>query len=118
MAFEDYGFLPIGISSPYEYYISRQNYEQHMKKELFYDSLEVPEGWSVWSDSMTVGIYYMGSRKASVCLQESQLRRESSLAELSGKEIVQSVEWCMEDGWIYRVDYYNKYGLKYASEFR
>lgn len=60
----------------------------------------------------------MGSRKASVCLQESQLRRESSLAELSGKEIVQSVEWCMEDGWIYRVDYYNKYGLKYASEFR
>lgn len=24
----------------------------------------------------------------------------------------------MENGWIYRVDFYNKYGLKYASEFR
>ena len=39
-------------------------------------------------------------------------------ADTSERGIVQRVEWRMENGWIYRVDFYNKYGRKYASEFR
>lgn len=32
MVFEDDAFLPRGISSPYEYYVSKQNCEQHRER--------------------------------------------------------------------------------------
>lgn len=123
MVFEDDGFLPKGISSPYEYYVSKQNCEQHVERELHYDSLQMPEGWNVWSDGMAVwerhmGVYYMGCERATIYFREMQTSHAESLVEPPENRIVQRIEWRMEDGRIYRVDFYNKYGLKYASEFR
>ena len=123
MVFEDDGFLPKGISSPYEYYVSKQNCEKYVEKELHYDSLHLPEGWNAWPDGMTngerhMGIYHMGHERAAIYFREMQSNYVENLAEAPEKKIVQRVEWYTEGGWSYRVDFYNKYGLKYASEFR
>ena len=123
MVFEDDGFLPKGISSPYEYYISKQNCEQHVERELHYDSLQLPEGWNIWSDGMAVWdrhmeVYHMGHERAAIYFREIHSSHVANLAEPPKNRIVQRIEWRMEDGRIYRVDFYNKYGLKYASEFR
>lgn len=140
---EDKAFLPGGVFSPYEYYISKQNKKRHVERKLFYDALPVPEYWEVRDNSKNVGIYYMGCERAVVYFHERREERKVSppgsenvaesqsvapvmIAEngcivsmdATGKGVVQRIEWRMEDGRIYRVDFYNKYGLKYASEFR
>lgn len=104
---EDNGFLPEGISSPYEYYISRKNQEEQVERKKFYQFLEAPEFWEIRYYGATGGIYYMGQERAVI-----------HLIGPVEKKIVQRVEWRMENGWIYRVDFYDKYGTKYASEFR
>lgn len=104
---EDNPFLPVGISTPYEYYISRQHQEEHAPRELTCDALEIPEYWEIRPKGNTSGIYYTGRERAVIYFTEPV-----------EKGIVQRIEWRMESGWIYKVDFYNKYGLKYATEFR
>lgn len=103
---EDDGFLPNGVSSPYEYFIAKQNEAGHIEKELFYSLLEVPEFWEIRSKGSMGAIYDMDVEKATIYFVKPM-----------EKKIVQRVEWHTEDGWIYKIDYYNKYGLRYASEF-
>lgn len=104
---EENGFLPEGISSPYEYYISQKDQEEQIERRKFYEFLKVPEYWEIRSYGSTGGIYYMGRQRAVI-----------HFIGPVEKQIVQRVEWRMENGWIYRVDFYNKYGSRYASEFR
>lgn len=151
---EDEAFLPKGVFSPYEYYISRQNRKEHAERGLFYDALPVPEYWEVRDNGRNVGIYYMGRARAAVCFLESEIGAADFPASFengleskgigsamptekgdtvpimaaengcivstnaSEKGVVRCVEWRAESGWTYRVDFYDKYGLKYASEFR
>ena len=103
---EDNSFLPSWISSPYGYFVLQQNKERHEEKELFYDFLQIPEFWEIRMKGDKGGIYDMGCEKATIYF-----------AEPAEKRIVQRVEWHMESEWVYKIDYYNKYGLKYASEF-
>lgn len=101
------GFLPDNVLSPYQFFVSGQNCERLYEKELFCNFLEVPEFWEIRSIDFHGAIYDMGCKKADIYF-----------AEPTEKKIVQRVEWCMENGWIYKIDYYNKYAMKYASEFR
>lgn len=104
---EDDGFLPTGIFSPQDFFVYRQNRENPEERELFCDFLEVPEFWEIRSGDMTHGgIYDMGCKKADIYFTKPYEKKN-----------VQRVEWHMEDGWVYKIDYYNKYALKYASEF-
>lgn len=103
---EDDGFLPCGISSPYEYFALQQNGEGHEERKLSCDSLEIPEFWEIRMQGNNCGIYEMGCEKAKIYFTGPLEER-----------IVQRVEWYMENEWIYKIDYYNKYGFKYASEF-
>ena len=100
---QDSGFLPDQIISPYEYFVFGRNCESCREKELYYDFLEVPEYWEIRSVGMYAAVYDMGYKKADIYFKEPTN--------------VQRVEWCMENGWVYKIDYYNKYALKYASEF-
>lgn len=118
VVFEDDGFLPGDISSPYEYYILSQNHERHEENALIFDSLDIPDYWETRQNGAAIGMYYMGYERAFVYFRERTSGQKMDFAENLGKQIVQRVEWCMENGWIYKVDFYNKYGLKYASEFR
>ena len=104
---EDDGFLPDGIQSPCSYFVYEKNQEVLEKRELFYDFLEVPEYWEIRSADIYHGeVYDMGCKKANIYFTEPIEKRN-----------VQRVEWCMENGWVYKIDYYNKYALKYASAF-
>ena len=103
---EDEAFLPREVTSLFEYFISSQNREEHKEYELFYAFLDIPEFWEVRMVGDKGGIYDMGCEKAVIYFTEPIEKR-----------IVQRVEWHTEDGRGYRTDYYNKYGLKYASEF-
>lgn len=125
---EDQGFLPDGISTPYEYYVSKENHEEHLMEGLLCDSLVIPEYWEICLDGAAGVIYYMGYEQATIYFSEWKPEHEEvngfmmedgvGTTESSEKRIVQRVEWRMENGWVYKVDFYNRYGLKYASEFR
>lgn len=104
---QDDGFLPAGISSPYEFFVYRNRGKELLEKDLFYNFIELPEFWEVRLSGWAMGgIFDMGIEKAKIYFREPIEKRN-----------VQRVEWHMENGWIYKIDYYNKYGLKYASEF-
>ncbi len=100
----DDGFLPDGgaVISPYVYYIRERDRNPHDKRRRHYAFLDIPEFW----DIRMGGIYDMGKKKAAVYCTEP-----------AAEGTVQRVEWQMEDGWVYKIDYYDKYGLRYASEF-
>lgn len=104
---QDDGFLPSGVTSPYEFFAYRNRREDLPEKDLFYNFIELPEFWEVRLSGWTTGgIFDMGIEKAKIYFREPVEKRN-----------VQRVEWHMEDGWVYKIDYYNRYGLKYASEF-
>jgi Domain of unknown function (DUF1975). len=103
---QDDGFLPTGIESPYEFFVYRSRQKEFVEKSLFYNFIELPEFWEVRLTGWTGGIFDMGCEKAKIYFKEPAEERN-----------VQRVEWHMENGWVYKIDYYNKYGLKYASEF-
>lgn len=100
------GFLPKGVLSPYDYFTSGQNGEIREEKELFYNFLEVPEFWEIRAAGISGAVYDMNCKKADIYFREPVERRN-----------VQRVEWHMENGWVYRIDYYDKYARKYACEF-
>lgn len=100
------GFLPEGILSPYEFFTYGSRQEGFAEKDLFYNFIPLPEFWEVRLIGGIGGIFDMGCEKAKIYFREPAEERN-----------VQRVEWHMEDGWVYKIDYYNKYALKYASEF-
>lgn len=103
VALEDDGFLPEGIISPYEYFILKQNREVHVEKMMHYNFLNIPEFWEICPNGVVCN---MGKKKATVVCKQPE-----------AKGTVQRVEWQMDDGWVYRIDYYNRSGLRFASEF-
>lgn len=103
---QDNGTLPAGVSSPYEFFAYRNMRQELIEKELFYNFIPLPEFWEVRLIGWTGGIFDMGIEKAKIYFREPAEKRN-----------VQRVEWHMEDGWVYKIDYYNRYGLKYVSEF-
>ena len=103
---EDDGFLPEGTSSPYEFFAYKDHQGELAKKELFYNFLELPLFWEVRLIGDKGAVFDMGCEKARIYFKEPVENRN-----------VLRVEWHTEDGWIYRVDRYNRYGLRYMSEF-
>lgn len=98
----DAPFSDPDASSIYDYFIYGQELPE--EKKLHYNFINVPEFWEIRVEGWHGAIYDMGCKRADIYFYENPY--------------VQRVEWLMEDGWIYKIDYYNKYALKYASEFR
>ncbi len=106
VVWQDDGFLPAEVLSPYEFFIYRDRWKNLSEKELFYNFIEIPEFWEVRLNGLTGGIFDMGCEKAKIYFKNPTEKRN-----------VQRVEWYVENGWVFKIDYYNRYGLKYASEF-
>lgn len=100
------GFMPDRILSPHRFFCSRRQ-KKRTGKELFFQLLNVLEYWEIREEGGNGVIHDMGCKKAVIYFAEPTVRKN-----------VERVEWCMESGWVYRVDFYDRYGLKYASEFR
>lgn len=101
----DSPFSASNTLSLYDYFIYGQEQELLEEKKLHFNFIDVPEFWEIRMEAWYRGaIYDMGCKKADIYFDENHC--------------VQRVQWLMENGWVYRVDYYNKYALKYASEFR
>lgn len=81
----------------------KQNRETHVERKLHYNFIELPEFWEICPQGV---IWDMGKKRGNVVCTEPP-----------AKGIVQRVEWQTGDGWVYRIDCYNKCGLQYASEF-
>lgn len=100
----DEPFVPRDILPLYDHFIYGQERDTLKEKRLHFNFLPVPNFWEIRTDGWHGAIYDMSCKKANVYL-------------LDDTHDLQRVEWCMEDGWIYKIDYYNQYALKYASEF-
>lgn len=102
----DEGFLQEDECSPYRYYISKENQFSHTEKALFYNALAVPDLWEIRACGIDGAIYNDGIKCAHIRFaQPIELRS------------VQTVEWITQNGWVYKKDFYDKFGIKYISEF-
>lgn len=106
VALSEDGELPEGIVSPYEFFAYRDHHGKLVERDLFYNFIKLPEFWEVRLLGWMGGIFDMGREKGRIYFKEP-----------AGKRNVQRVEWHMDDGWVYKIDHYNKYGLKYISDF-
>ena len=106
MVLDDVGNLLNGAGSLCEYVISAKNQEEYDERALFGDLLEVPEFREIRLEGAESCLYEAGRKRAVICF-----------ADPVEKKNVERVEWNTESGWIFKIDYYNRYGTKYASEF-
>lgn len=100
----DAPFAPHDVLPLYDYFIYGQERGTLKERRLHFNFLPVPEFWEIRMDGLHGAIYDMSCKKANIYF-------------IPDSHDLQRVEWCMEDGWVYRIDYYNQYALKYASEF-
>ena len=106
LVWKDDGFLPEGVQSPWESVVAAQCRTKGEKMALFYAFLPLPDCWEIRSEGINGAVFDMGCKKATVYFREPIEKRN-----------VQRVEWEMENGWVYKTDYYDQYARKYISEF-
>lgn len=94
------------MCSIYEYFVRKTEKEMPEEKPLYYAFLDIPYLWAVRADGVNGAVYDRNCKKAEIYFTEPIERRN-----------VQRVEWVEEDGSVYRVDYYNRYGDRYYIEY-
>lgn len=102
----DDGNLVRGVGSPYRFFTESQNASSHKERLLYYDFIPVPRFWEVRVEGTNGAIYDKDIKKATVYMREPAIERN-----------VSRVEWCTEDGFVYKTDFYDDYALRYMSEF-
>ena len=93
------------ILSPYRAIINHYNKYQHEYSDLFYNNLDIPEFWYVYPEWDNGQIIYHGEKKANILFKEPIIQRN-----------VHTVEW-LNNGFNYKTDYYDLYGLKFFTEY-
>ena len=104
-------FSPLGSkveeeSSIYEYYVTKTETQKLEDKSLYYAFMDMPDLWEVRADGVNGAIYDRNHKKAEIYFTEPIERRN-----------VLRVEWMDDDGEIYRIDHYNRYGDKFCIEY-
>ena len=92
--------------SIYEHYVRKAEKEKLEEKQLYYAFADIPYLWAVRADGLNGAIFDRNHKKAEIYFTEPIERRN-----------VQRIEWIDEDGAVYRIDYYNRFGDKYYTEF-
>lgn len=94
------------VLSIYEYYVQKTEKEKLEEKQLYYAFIDMPYLWAVRADGINGAIFDRNHKKAEIYFTGPIERRN-----------VQRIEWMDEDGSVYRIDYYNRFGDKYYTEF-
>lgn len=108
VALQDDGFLPEGATSPYRCLVQEAlgvEAEAMEEKPLFSDLLEVPDLWEIRMRYEYAEIWDDGSQKAKI-----------DYAAPIPRHNVKRVNWMRQDGRVYKIDHYDKYGKLYYSE--
>lgn len=108
IALQDDGFLPAGAVSPYRCCVGEAlgaRMEEMEEKPLFADLLEVPELWEIRMRYKYAEIWDDGIQKAKI-----------DYAEPIEKHNTKRVNWMGQDGLVYKIDHYDKYGKLYYTE--
>ncbi|MCI8910954.1 MAG: hypothetical protein HFG09_09805 [Oscillibacter sp.] len=101
----DDGFLPTGAVSPYRCCVGEASGAQMEEKPLFADLLEVPDLWEIRMRYEYAEIWDDGIQKAKIDYA-SPIERHN----------IKRVNWMGQDGLVYKIDYYDKYGQLYYTE--
>lgn len=102
---QDDGFLPEGVTSPYRIYVEENLCQKKKENPLFADLLEVPDLWEIRMHYDRAEIWDEGIKKARI-----------TYAEPIGNHCVANVQWTMPDGYVYKKDYYDKFGKLYCTD--
>ncbi|MBF0840661.1 MULTISPECIES: accessory Sec system glycosylation chaperone GtfB [Mammaliicoccus] len=95
------GFLPEDVKTPYEYFA---NNEKMPIKPLFFNQVKTPEFWMIEGNNNEAVIKDTGEIKARIIYKKNYKHR-----------IVERIEWLNNQGHTQYIDYYNKYGYRYAQ---
>lgn len=95
------GFLPDDIMSPYLYFL---NNKKDIERGCFFNEIEVPEFWEI-----------SGSNSSAVIKNYEKEQARINFNVASNNRIVETVEWLDEQGRIYLIDKYDKYGNRFAQ---
>lgn len=101
----DTGFITDDQISPYRFFVSKQSNAIHYEQNLFYNNLTIPEFWDVRASGMLGEICNENEVQAKIYFKEPVIERN-----------IEAVEW-YHNQLIYKKDYYDKFGLKYFSEY-
>lgn len=97
----DDGFLPDGVDSLYQYFLSTANYSG---KPKYFNEVKVPDYWEISSSNNSGEIHDL-----------HHLRGRIFYSEPTNARHVRCVEWLDENGVVRNCDYYNKYGMLYSK---
>ncbi|MBO3061346.1 accessory Sec system glycosylation chaperone GtfB [Mammaliicoccus fleurettii] len=98
---EENGFLPDGVLTPYQFFA---NNPTSTISPLFFNEVTIPRFWTIEGNNNTAFIKNVDEVKARIIYKKNYKQR-----------IVERVEWLNKRGHTQYIDYYNKFGLKYAQ---
>ena len=100
LVLDDNGHLPEGVLSPYQYF---QGEENPGGIPRYFNQIDKPELWEIDGNSSQASIH-----------DYHHLRARIFYAEPARHRFVRTVEWLDEKEIVRSIDYYNRYGRKYA----
>ncbi len=103
LVFEDNFFFPQNIYTTTDILFSHNL----PTKNVYYAFLNVPPFWQIHPEGVLGAIYDMDEKMATIYFTEPIEQRH-----------VQRVEWLSREGYVYKIDYYNKYGFVQCRELR
>lgn len=97
---DDNGHLEDGVMSPYQFFMGE---EDNLLKPRYFNQIDKPDLWEIESLNSQGSVFEYNIEKASIFYVEPKEKR-----------LVRTVEWKDTNGKVRSVEYYNKYGRKYA----
>lgn len=95
------GFLPEGVISPYTYFLNNQ---KDTVRGCFFNEVPVPDFWEIHGDGSSATIHNYEKEQGRI-----QYHTDSN------NRIVEFVEWLDDQGRLYQIDRYDKFGNLFAK---
>lgn len=100
---QDDGFLPNGLTSPFEFFAGQ---EKETPSPLYFNEVKVPAYWQITGTNQQGEIWDYGQKKAIIFYHEPKHLR-----------LVKTVEWLDTGGKVRQSEHYNQYGRLFAKTY-
>lgn len=95
------GFLPDDVISPYTYFL---NNKKDIERGCFFNEVKVPEFWEILGDGSSATVKNYEKEQARITYNKE-----------SNNRIVEFVDWLDNNGNVYQIDRYDKFGNVFAK---